>query len=254
MKECRDCRSVADRLTPYVDGTLPPPEREAVERHLHECPPCRDEARDEADARTMLRDHAPRLRQAPAPPQLRTRCEALARAECAARLAGWRRNLMPAAVAAALILSTVAAIAFLASRRSNTVLAAQLTEDHTRCFLRLGGQFPTLDAVQVEQALESRYGWDVHVPAPTGTSGMQLVEGRRCLMSHGGVPHILYRVNGQDLSLYVFEGVTRPDGDVTMLGQRTQIWSRGANSFALVSSADAPDVERAINYVRAEAH
>ena len=64
MDDCRSCQSVAERMTRYVDGTLPAGEREAVERHLHACPPCRQEADEETAGRTVLHDCAERLAKA----------------------------------------------------------------------------------------------------------------------------------------------------------------------------------------------
>jgi anti-sigma factor RsiW len=241
-------------MTRYVDGSLPPDERAAVERHLQSCPPCRDEAHEEAAGRTVIRECAERLRHAPVPPALRARCQAIAHAECHARAARWRGALVPALLAASLVLATAAAIAWVATQRSTTVLAAQLSADHTRCFGRLPADPAPLDALQVEQSLEARYGWDVHVPAADGVDGMRLVEGRRCLTAtHGGVPHLLYKVNGEDVSLYIFEGVTRDDAVVTALGHRARIWTRGADTFALVSSSDGAELTRALDYMREDA-
>ena len=252
MSDCRNCTEANARLAPYVDGTLPPGERDAVERHLHDCPPCKEEALDEAAGRRLLRDGAPRLRTTEVPPEFRTRCQALAHAQCT-RGAKWRSSAVLLGCAAGLILATAAAIAYVATQRSNTVLAAQLARDHAGCFGDLRTSGGLVDARSIEQMFESRYGLDVHVPPSSPADDMQLLEGRRCLLMHGGAPHLLYRVNGQDVSLYVFEGVSRPDGDVTVFGSRTIVWSRGANSFALVASATS-DVSRAVAYVRAEAH
>ena len=63
-----DCRQTADRLTPYVDETLPPAERRDVERHLDRCPPCRRSAEEEQGGRTLLRECADRLRPPTLPP------------------------------------------------------------------------------------------------------------------------------------------------------------------------------------------
>ena len=40
-------------------------------------------------------------------------------------------------------------------------------------------------------------------------SGLQLVGARRCLYADGLIPHVMYRANGQDVSLFVLNGVTR---------------------------------------------
>ncbi len=254
-----DCRRTAERLTRYVDQTLPPDERVQVDQHLGKCPPCRDVASDEAAGRAVLRDCAARLRHPFAagavPPGLRSRCEELARAQCMAARGSWRATLLPVALATLLILFTGAAIFSLASQRSNALLAAQLTADHSRCFRRLPAQAASLDAGEVEAMLDARYGWDVHVPPSSDADELRLVQGKRCLFyMDGGIPHLLYRTNGQDVSLFVLEGANRKDADVTTMGHRARIWSRGANTFVLVSSASGPDVDRAAGYVRGEAH
>ena len=62
MNDCRDCRGVAERMTRYVDGSLPEDERAAVEQHLRNCPGCRDCVGEESAAREVLRQCASRLR------------------------------------------------------------------------------------------------------------------------------------------------------------------------------------------------
>ena len=256
-------------MTRYVDGTLPAAEREAVERHLHACPPCRHEADDETAGRTVLRNRAEQLRRASgavaAPPELRARCRLAALAECGRRAAApglpgnatgaWRGRLVPALVAASLVVATAAALIWVTTRRGDGVLAAQVRDDHADCFSRVPADAASLDAAQVAADLRQRYGWDVHVPSPDRVPGMQLVEGRRCLLlTHGGVPHLLYRVNGEDLSLFVFPGTAhRPAGVTTADGERVEVWSSGTNSFALVSSSREAGVEQALAFVRQDA-
>jgi hypothetical protein len=68
------------------------------------------------------------------------------------------------------------------------------------------------------------------------------------------VPHLLYDADGQPFSLFVIEGVSRPEADVTTFGHRSRIWSRGPTTFVLVSPASAGELTRAVSYVRQEAH
>ena len=257
----KDCRRIAERITPYVDESLAPAERAEVARHLDACPPCRDTADEEQAGRTVLRECAPKLRtlahDEALPPGLRTRCQALAAAEaCAARAGSGRlaSRLVPIALAAALILFTGTAIVALATQRSATLLAAQLTADHLRCFRRVPAGAASLDARQVEAMMEARYGWDLHVPESAAVPGLGLVEGRRCLYADGRIPHLLYRVDGEDVSLFILEGVEREAADVIAMGHRSRIWSRGPNTFVMVSSATGRDLAGVADYVRQEAH
>jgi hypothetical protein len=51
----------------------------------------------------------------------------------------------------------------------------------------------------------------------------------------------------------MLEGVKREAADVMAMGHRTQVWSRGATTYVLVSPRTA-DVTRATQYVMQEAH
>lgn len=250
-----ECRRTADRLTPYVDETLPAAEQADVESHLDVCPPCRVSADHQKGGRTVLRERADQLRSAPLPPGLRSRCTQLARDHARAAVApAWPSRFVPASLAVALVLFTALAIVTLATQRSNTVLAAQLTADHAKCFRAFPPSGGELDARAAEERLSSLYGWDIHVPPSSARDGVRLVGARRCLYGDGRIPHLLYEASGHPLSLFVLEGVMREPGDVTAFGHRSRIWSRGPTTFVLVSPTSAGDLSQAVSYVREEAH
>jgi anti-sigma factor RsiW len=112
---------------------------------------------------------------------------------------------------------------------------------------------PAADAAGVERALARDHGWDMHVPPSSSEGGVQLLGGRRCLWADGRLPHLMYRINGQPVSLFVLEGVTRASADVVALGYRSRIWSRGNTTYVLVSHADAPGLTAGEDYVKREA-
>lgn len=251
-----DCRRTTERLPAYADASLPPAERDEVERHLAACPPCREDASHQSGAHAVLRARAERLRAEPLPPGLRSRCDALARAQAAVPPArSWATRLVPVTLAAILLVFTGAAIVSLATERSDALFAAQLTADHTRCFRRhVQADAPGLDAAQVEARLAQDYGWDLHVPASFGNDEVRLVHARRCLYGEGRIPHVLYRAGGEDLSLFVIEGTTRRAGDVAAFGHRSRIWTRGDTTFVLVSSeSSGPNLDAAARYLMQEA-
>jgi anti-sigma factor RsiW len=250
-----DCRRTAERLTPYVDEALGAGERADVERHLDACPPCRTAAVHEQGGRTVLRERAAQLKAEPVPPGLRSRCEALAREHCGrGRVPLWRAGLLRGAVTAVLLVIAGAALLSFATHKSDTVLAAQLTADHMKCFrIFAHPQSPSIDSRALEEQLAGTYGWDVHIPPSSTAEDVQLIGARRCLYADGTIPHVMYRVHGHDVSLYMLEGVQRPPGAVMALGHRSEIWSRGATTYVLVSSAPAQDLARAVRYVKQEA-
>jgi anti-sigma factor RsiW len=260
-----DCRRTQDRLAPYADRLLPAAEREEVERHLTACPSCHVAAAAEEGARTVLREKAASLRSEPLPPGLRTRCEALAREHVRAesRIPGpqspipWLRSwrLVPLSMTAVLTLFIATVVFSLATKQSDTLLAAQLTADHAKCFgLFAEPEAPLADPARLEKMLLDDYGWTVRVPRSSPQDGVQLIGARRCLYADGRIPHVMYRVNGQDVSLFMLDGVARSDADVTAFGHRSRIWSRGGTTYVLVGPAGAGDLTSAVRYIMSEAH
>ena len=234
-----DCRLVTEQLTSYVDEQLDATHRDEIEQHLDGCASCRGAVAHERGGQTVLRQHAQRLREEPLPPGLKSRCESLVHEHArAASLPGWRRTLVPTVLSVILLVFTASAIFSLATRQSDAVLAAQLTADHSKCFkLFVAGNPPVMDAHEVEEMLTREYGWKIHVPP--SVDGLQLVGARRCLYADGLVPHVMYRAaNGQDLSLYVLNGVTRAPSDLVTFGHRSQIWTKNNTTFVLVGPAD----------------
>ena len=195
-----ECERTAQRLTSFVDGTLPLHERADVERHLDACPPCRAAATQEQGGRTILREQARGLLDAPLPPGLRSRCEALTRGRDARVAPPFIvRRFAPLTAVMALL---IAFLTFsLATHRSDTVLAAQLTADHAKCFrLFANRDASAVDAQRVEQMLQDDYGWDLRVPPSSGATGVRLIGARRCLYADGAIPHVMYDVGGHDRS------------------------------------------------------
>jgi anti-sigma factor RsiW len=251
------CRDVAGRLTSYVDDLLPDPDRAEVERHLAACASCRRGAGAERAAKTVLRDRAAILRESPLPPGLRARCEALVQEAGKAGTAGttgWLGRLVPVSVTAVLVLFTIAAVFTLATRRSSTVFADRLTADHIRCVQQSGSvETASADATRLETVLRELYGWQVHVPPSSSDDGIELRGAQRCLYGDGSVPRVVYRTGGADVSLYMMEGVTRGEADVTTQGYRSRVWSRGGTTFVLVSPEEAGDLAPAVEYLMREA-
>jgi anti-sigma factor RsiW len=254
------CRETCESLAAYVDDLLEPQERQRVEQHLTGCATCRRVADDEHGGRHLLRHRAALLLAEPLPPGLRSRCEALtaARKNSFGRVGTygpwWRARLVPVLLTAVVMIFTASAFLTLATRRSDAVLAAQLTADHSKCFkLFSPRESASVDALSIERMLSQQYGWNVRVPSSSPPEGIQLIGARRCLYGDGLVPHVMYRVHGQDVSLFVLPGKERKPDDLVTLGHRSQIWSKDGTTFVLVSAADAPDLESAAQYVKREA-
>ena len=153
-----ECRRIGESLTAYADNLLEPAERSGVERHLAACPACRRQADKEHGARRLLRQSSQQLLNEPLPPGLRTRCEALARECSATQLARfgpwWRVRLVPVLLTVVVMVFGASAFFSVATRRSDVLLAAQLTADHSKCFKLFGPPDGTAaDAPDIERML-----------------------------------------------------------------------------------------------------
>jgi len=248
-----DCRRTAERLSSYVDNELPAGEQADVERHLNACPPCRTAATHESGARAIVREQARRLTDIALPPGLRTRCEALARehAHASAPSVFSSRRFAPLTAVMTLVVGFL--LFSLATHRSDTVLAAQLTADHAKCFRFFANSTSDADARRVERMLQNDYGWDLHVPPSSSANGVRLRGARRCLYVDGSIPHVMYDVDGHDVSLFVLDGVSRPAATLVALGHRARIWTAGRRTYVLVWPAAAGDMTVAARYVMEEA-
>lgn len=260
MSDSSGCRATRDRLTPFVDGALAATEQALVERHLAACPPCRAAEQLERGGRALLQSRAGQMRQAQMrqgemlPPGLRTRCEALAReATSTPGVPAWRGRVVPMALAVVLMVFTASAFISLMTHRSDGLLAAQLSRDHKWCFQRFAGSV-SADAGEMERMFEDRYGWRVRVPPSSPAAGVQLIGAKRCVYDGRGVPHLLYRVNGEELSLYVIDGERRPNADLVADGRRSRVWSHDDTTFVLVSPTGAGEMTMAAGYLRQGAH
>ena len=54
--------------------------------------------------------------------------------------------------------------------------------------------------------MRDEFGWSVPIPAPAPRADVHLVAVRRCLYGEGVVAHVLYRVEGEPVSLFVMPG------------------------------------------------
>lgn len=203
----------------------------------------------------------------PLPPGFESRCQAIAREQASRQGAHWWhasgqtatgqtlwRTVVPVVLMALALIGAGIGVLSYVTGRSNTVLAAQLTADHVKCFAVFRPREVTGgDARLAERQLASG-GLHVHVPSSSREEGLRLLGVRRCLYADGMVPHVMYEANGRPLSLFKLEGLQRPAQVLSSLGHQCRIWQRGGSTFVLVGPGDAgPALERVARYVEQEA-
>jgi anti-sigma factor (TIGR02949 family) len=220
------CREIDSLVTPYVDGEATATERAAVDAHLAACPPCRRRAEAETAIRQALHGCRPC-----APEHLRTRCS---RAATVGGIRGITSRYSPSSLslAAVLTVSLGGVVVYGATRLSPTVLAAQLTLDHAKCFAlhRITGP---IDRQTAEQEFAERHSWRLHLPS-VSADRVQLVGVRNCFCGQGLAIHAMYRHDGQPLSLFVLHDVTRAPATVEAFGHDAVIWSKDGSTYVLL--------------------
>jgi anti-sigma factor (TIGR02949 family) len=247
MKTFVTCHDVDTLMTPYLDGEAGSQDRAAVEAHLGQCPACHDHARAEGAAKRVLRERAASV-VGQAPLGLRTRTAA-----AAARSRETRRwplsRLVTAPIAAAVVLLAVVALYGLAGR-SSVLLAAQLTLDHLKCFSLFEGQSGPPDSKVLEARLHDDYGWHMTVPAGSRSAGLALTGARRCFYHSGRIAHVMYRQDGNPVSLFMLPRTARLAETVRILGHESRIWSVGNTTYVLVAQVPKAQLDRVEAHLR----
>lgn len=251
-----DCRQVEGSLAAVADGGATPEQAAQVARHLESCAGCRQALRAQATARTVLRARATQLA-VTAPPGLRTRLAATARAESAQAdgILSWRGRLTAFAAAAVLVLTLGAVLLPVLTGRSTVVLAAQMALDHLKCFVIDGDVHgPAITKGEAESLLKREYGWTMSVPDSAPAEGLELLAVRHCLYGDGLAAHLLYRANGQPVSLFIMPGLTRPAAELSVLGHDEVVWTAGDRTYMLVAGkGSTAGLARVASYLQNEA-
>jgi anti-sigma factor (TIGR02949 family) len=239
----KDCSQVDALVTPYVDGEVSDGDREAVATHLDACPPCRRQAGREQAARELLREHASALvTEAPAPLRARCRAAAAGSGNRPARRLTASLSRWPLAMAATLVLAVAGAVLYGSVVNPSVAVAAQLTADHLKCFALFDSP-AALSPAEVRAFLRARYGWEVAIP--DRVDGLSLVGGRHCVYLDGSVAHLLYRMGGEPVSVFVLPpGEALHAHDATVMGYAAVSFERSGRTWVVLAKRAPAEVER----------
>ena len=248
------CQDVSRLITPYLDGEAVEVDRQAVDAHLRACQPCERRAAAEGTARRVLMVKAASL-SVTAPEALRVRCAALAPTPKKQRRwvpLGWRAVSL--ATASLVVAGLAGTLLYGVVTHSPTVLAAELTLDHLKCFALFEPRVAEAEAAAVAKQLEADYGWRLEVPASSPTDRLTLIGARRCLSTDGRVAHVLYRHNGKPVSLFMMPGTSRPETRIAVAGHVARVWARGDTTYVMVGSESEPDLRPVAAYFQSARH
>jgi anti-sigma factor RsiW len=253
MPDCNhpDCNSIDPLVTPYVDGTINDTDRDLVDRHLSACRPCRGRVHAEQAVHRLICTRRSALGDDAVPPALRARCALLGRPATSLLRAPTRwARATGFALAAGLVLMVAGAFVFEATERSPRVLAAELTADHMKCFRVIDSGFGTHQGPQaVESSMAASFDWQMHLPEHADRAGLELVGARRCVYGEGVVAHIMYRHNGNPVSIFMLPKRARPEELIEVMGHQAAIWSVGNRTFVLIAREPRAEVERMTSFV-----
>jgi hypothetical protein len=253
------CRDVEDNLAGWADGDHV--NAAAIAAHLETCEACRASAHAQSVARAVLRARAAELSPL-APPGLRTRIVANSPQDLKTlgpQDLSWGGRLTAFAVAAMFVLTVGAVLLPVTTIRSTALLAAQLALDHLKCFTIEGdADGAPISKAQAEATLRQEYGLEVVVPASRPGSSpherLELMAVRRCLYGDGRAAHLMYRLDGEPMSLFVIPGLSRPGADLSLFGHDQVVWTEGDRTYMLVARGGLRDqLARVAPYLRAEA-
>jgi anti-sigma factor RsiW len=231
------CREIDPLFAAYVDGEATASERAAVDAHLKACPKCRHQTALQALVRDTVRE---KLCRPCAPDALRARCRAASHAGILPfRMT--RSHLASLSMAAALMIVLGGVLLYSLTGLSPTVLAAQLTLDHVKCFA-FESSDTAVDVAMSEQQYARDYGQQVKLPRVSIT-GLQLVGMRRCYCGEGAAAHAMYRLHGQPVSLYVIPEANRDRASTDVFGHDAVIWSKQNVTYVLVSKEPRATLE-----------
>jgi anti-sigma factor RsiW len=260
-----DCASIDPFITPYVDGDIGVSERRLVDDHMRVCAPCHSRVSAERAVHELIRTRRTALACDTASARLRDRCAAMRSTGASAdgstaSVHAWRKRFVPLAVAAGAVLVAGAASVYLLTERSTKVLAAELTADHVKCF-GMSSLLPVnADPDSAERTMASTFGWHMPLADAAAAAGMELLGARVCLYGRGLAAHLMYRRNGQPVSVFMIPKSSRAQEVVDVMGHEAAIWSTGGRTFVLVARAPedradaAADLSRMTSVVQAALH
>jgi hypothetical protein len=264
------CREVEDKLPSFVDGVATE-HAPAIAAHLEMCGACAELAHAQSVARTVLKARAAQLSPV-APPGLRTRLRAQmderastfalrapadkpAGQAAANQILGWSGRFTAFAAAAMVVLTLGAVLLPVATVRSTALLAAQLALDHLKCFTIEGdADGEPIAKEQAEATLRQEFDLTVVVPPSLAVENLELMAVRRCLYGDGRAAHLMYRLDGEPLSLFVIPGLTRPAEELSLFGHDQVVWTTGDRTYMLVARAgNRNGLARVASYLQNEA-
>jgi len=225
------CDRFPELLSAYLDGDLPPSEREELEAHMGRCPDCRARL----ESWRAVKHALARLPSREAPPgAVRARVESLRFAHRASRA-----RVLAAVVAAA----ALGAAGLLLGRRPpapTLTLTEELVSDHLRSVPdAMPAEVTSADPREVIAFFAGRVPFSPVAPVFPAS---RLVGGRLCQIDGRLVQLLFYDAKGEKLSLFVSGGELGEPGCREARGHHVCTRRVGGRSLVLVGKVPAEEL------------
>lgn len=77
---------------------------------------------------------------------------------------------------------------------------------------------------------------------------------RRCLYGDGRAAHLMSRLDGEPVSLFIVPGLARPAAELSLFGHDQVVWTQGDRTYMLVArGGNRNQLSRVASYLRNEA-
>jgi anti-sigma factor RsiW len=159
---------------------------------------------------------------------------------------GWR--VVGLATSSLIVVGLAATMAHGIVTHSPTLLVAELTLDHLKCFALFEPRATQVDPSAVASGLQADYGWQLDVPGSLPREHLTLLGARRCFSTDGQVAHVMYRHDGRPVSLFMMPRTSREAARVAVAGHVARIWSRASTTYVLLGSESEPELQAVATY------
>ncbi|HMF92806.1 MAG TPA: hypothetical protein VKE96_00865 [Vicinamibacterales bacterium] len=157
-------------------------------------------------------------------------------------------------MAASLVIVVGGAFVYQATDKSSRLMAAELVADHTKCFALNSALGTFQPASVVEQNMGAAFNWDFHLPKEPVHEGLELVGARLCMYGKGKIAHIMYRHQGNPVSVFMLPKTMRTEEFVEVLGHEAAIWCANNRTFVVVAGEPRRNVEQIASFMQASLH
>jgi anti-sigma factor RsiW len=256
-----DCKETLELLPAYADHELGLPEAIEIDKHVQDCPACRDEITGQKALRAALRRHATYFI---APSHLEHRLKAVLalkteRKSSPARRAwhwfGQSNWLNPAAALASVIAVAWSASLYLALPSAGDVLAEEVVAGHVRSLMANH----IADVISTDQHTVKPWFNGKLDFSPTVTDfaaqGFPLVGGRLDYLDHRPVAALVYRHAQHPINIYIWPataGQEAPPRTLTRQGYHLAHWIEGGMVYWAVSDVDPHELQHLVAILQTE--